>query len=248
MAFAFFDLDQTILPYDTQAYFCQHVLHREGWRRSYLAFFLPMVPLKALHLIGTRELKRAFLSYLWKMPKKTLQAHVESFVQEKVVPVLYPEIVAEVKRHLQEGRTTILNTASPDVYAPAIAQYLGFHHCFATGVDTGGSERFPFFPLIPGPNNKRAAKLAAMAHLLPAGSIHPETSEPLSVIPDSWAYSDSHADLPMLRLAENAVMVHPTQELRAEGEAKGWACYHPQRPFSGRAGYRMACFRQAFGL
>lgn len=44
---AFFDLDQTLVPYDTQALFFQHVLHREWYRRAYLLFFLPIGLLKA---------------------------------------------------------------------------------------------------------------------------------------------------------------------------------------------------------
>lgn len=45
--FAFFDLDHTLLPFDTQALFCNFILQREGWRRVWLLWFLPCVPLAA---------------------------------------------------------------------------------------------------------------------------------------------------------------------------------------------------------
>jgi HAD superfamily hydrolase (TIGR01490 family) len=242
--YAFFDLDQTLVPYDTQALFCQHVLHREGYRRAYLGFFLPAVPLKALGLIGTRELKRAFLAYLYKMPKDRLKGHVNTFVYENVAPLIYPEVRHELHRHQQAGRTTILNTASPDFYAKAIAEYLGFHHCFATNVDLGNGPTVPLLPKIPGPNNKREAKLVAMAHLLPPGQLDKD----LGTIPNSYAYSDSHADLPMLKLAEHAFMVHPTPELARVGAVRRWETLYPVRPFTSKMGFRAACFRQAFGL
>ena len=42
---AVFDLDGTLLAWDTQLLFCQFVLRREGWRRCYLLLFLPLLPL-----------------------------------------------------------------------------------------------------------------------------------------------------------------------------------------------------------
>ena len=47
-SFAFFDLDLTIVPFDTQLLFCNHVLRAEWWRRYYLVFFAPCLPLYAL--------------------------------------------------------------------------------------------------------------------------------------------------------------------------------------------------------
>lgn len=180
------------------------------------------------------------------MPKDRLKAHVNTFVTEKVAPLLYPEVVCSLQQHQKDGWVTVLNTASPDIYARAIAEYLGFHHCFATNVDLGPAEEpnMPFFPKIIGPNNKREAKLEAMAELLPPDW----RTQNVAPIPSSAAYSDSHVDLPMLRLAETAVMIHPTAELAAEGNAKGWETRYPVRPFTSRLGYRIACFRQAFGL
>jgi HAD superfamily hydrolase (TIGR01490 family) len=244
LSYAFFDLDQTLLPYDTQALFCQHVLQREGWRRAYLLVFLPVVPLAALKLIGSRGLKRVFLSYLWRMPKTRLAEHVESFVSEKVKPLIYPELRAELEKHQAAGHITVLNTASPEIYAHAIARMLGFQHCYATRVDLGTGDRVPFCPAIIGTNNKRAAKLPAMREILPPGALDAGAAP----IPGSHAYSDSHADLPMLSLAESATMVHPTAELAAAGAVKGWQTVRPRRPFAGKWGYRIACFRQAFGL
>ncbi|MBP7949298.1 MAG: HAD-IB family hydrolase [Verrucomicrobiales bacterium] len=244
MAFAFFDLDQTLVPWDTQALFCRHVLRREGWRRAYLPVFAPVVPLAAVKLVRSRGLKRVFLSYLWRMPLERLARHVEEFVSEAVLPIVYPEVRAELERHRSEGRITILNTASPDIYAENIAAALGFDHCFATRVPLPASGRVPFCPRIAGPNNKREAKLSAMRHLLPPGATDPG-APPLA---DSFAYSDSHADLPMLRLAEHPVMVHPDKTLAAIGRPSGWRELHPPRPFAGRWGYRLGCLRQAVGV
>lgn len=49
---ALFDLDQTLVPWDTQLLFCNCVLREEPWRRVYLLVFLPFLPL--VHVLGGR--------------------------------------------------------------------------------------------------------------------------------------------------------------------------------------------------
>ncbi len=237
MPLALFDLDQTLLPYDTQALFCNYVLRRQGWRRIYLAVFLPVVPLRAARVVSTRTLKRVFLSYLWRMPSARLADITESFADQEVRPLLYPEIVAEAERHRREGRTLVLNTASPDVYAQAIGRMLRFDHTIATRVRWDGP-RLPLIPRIEGPNNKHEAKLPAMRHLLPDGPVP---------LPDVWAYSDSKADLPMLRLAEHAVTVNPDPILEAEALRRQWTILRPARPQGSRLAFGLDCASQSLG-
>lgn len=238
MSFALFDLDQTLIPYDTQALFCNFILKRHPLRRSYLATFLPALPFAGLKLIGEHGLKRLFLNYLWGMKLSDVENHVREFVQKTVLPLIYPSVLAELQQHQAAGMTTILNTASPDIYAHEIAKALKFDHCFATRIDLEGCTRMPFTPKIIGTNNKGAVKLTAMAHLLPS-------ERP---IPGSVAYSDSHADLPMLRIAESATMVHPTPKLAAEGNAKGWRTLTPPRPFQSAAQHHWQTVRHVVGL
>ena len=92
MRYAFFDLDHTLLPFDTQALFCNHVLRREPWRILYLLVFLPVVPFAALKLVGSRTLKRIFMSYLWRMKKEKLEQHVADFVSQTVSPMDLPGV------------------------------------------------------------------------------------------------------------------------------------------------------------
>lgn len=237
--YAFFDLDHTLLPFDTQALFCNFVLKREGWRRIWLLWFLPCVPLAGLRLLSLRTMKRLFLGYLFGMPRATLDRHVAEFLETDFANALYPEVVAEVRRHRAEGRILVLNSASPEFYLRAIAERLGFDEVFGTKVEM--SDPAPFLPGIAGPNNKHGEKIVAMRGLglIPA---EPET------LADSWSYSDSSADLPLLELAEHAVMIHPGTRLAAIGDARGWRTMTPPRPYSGKWTGRLATLRQALGL
>jgi len=236
--YALFDLDHTLLPHDTQALFCNHVLRREGWRRVYLLWFLPCLPLAAMRLLSLRTMKRVFCSYLVGMKRERLQDLVDEFVAGDFAAALYPEVLAEVERHRGEGRILVLNSASPELYLGAISARLGFDHCLGTAMET--PERMPLLPRIEGPNNKHEAKIAAMRE---RGIVPPE----VEVLPDSWAYSDSSADLPLLRLAEHGVMIHPGERLAEAGAAAGWETLKPPRPYGSRWAGRFATLRQAFG-
>lgn len=238
MSFAIFDLDQTLLPYDTQAMFCGSVLRRNGWRRAYLAMFGPAALLRVVRLLSTRQLKRAYWSCLWRLPKAELEGIVSDFVERDVVPNLYPEVLAEVDRHREAGRTLILNTASPEFYANAIGRRLGFHHTIGTRVQLANVA--PLLPPVEGPNNKYDAKLTAMRHLMPT-----ELSLPL---PGAFAYSDSRADLPLLRFVENAVTVNPDRWLEQVAVEEGWRVMRLPRPNPSRFSFNRDCALQALGF
>ncbi len=237
--FAFFDLDHTLIPFDTQALFCNHVLRREGWRRIWLLWYLPAVPLALLRLLSLRTMKRLFLGYLVGMKEGQLKAHVRDFLENVLPEVVYPELLAEIERHRVEGRVLVLNSASPDFYVRGIAAKLGFDHSFGTVVPV--PERFSVLPEITGPNNKHEAKIAAMR----AAGLLPEVQ---AVQADSWSYSDSPADLPLLELAGHAVMIHPGARLAAIGAERGWRTMTPRRPYGGKWAGRFAMLLQVLGL
>ena len=241
--YAFFDLDHTLLPHDTQALFCNFVLRKEGWRRGYLFLYLGSLVPFALRLFSLRFMKRIFASYLWGMPGERLRAHVEEFLATDFRDSLYPEVIAELERQREAGRILVLNSASPEFYLEGIAKQLGFDHFL--GTDMIVEERMPLLPEIVGPNNKREAKITAMVE---RGIIPDIEEEGMEMFLDSWSYSDSAADIPLLSIAEHAVMIHPGERLAAVGLEKGWRTMTPPRPYSGRRGDCWASFLQILGI
>lgn len=240
-SFAFFDLDHTLLPFDTQVLFCNSVLHSERWRTLLHLTFTPIGLLKACHIARTVTAKRAFLNYLAGMKRERVRAYSIRFAEQIVKPAVYPELLAAIETHREAGRVLVLNTASPDFYAREIARVLGFDHCIATRVEL--PETAPFMPCIMGENNKGRVKIARMRAEIPelAGADD-------SALRDSWSYSDSVADMPLLEFAGNAVLVHPNARLEAIGQQRGWQVLRPDRPYRNKAGDLLCAVRQALGL
>ena len=240
-SFAFFDLDHTLLPFDTQALFANFVLRRERWRTAYLLGFAPVAALKVCRLVRTVTVKRAFLGYLCGMKREKLLAFAKEFAETDVKRRVYPELLRIMAEHRAAGRTLILNTASPDFYPHEIARVLGFDHCIATKIEP--HPVMPFMPRVIGTNNKREAKIEAMKGELPA--VANATPEQLR---DSWSYSDSAADLPLLEFAGNAVLIHPNAGLETIGRARGWQVLRPARPYAGKLGDVLCSGRQALRI
>lgn len=233
---ALFDLDGTLLAHDTQLLFCQFVLRRHGLRRFFLPVAATFAPAGLLGVLDARELKRVFLSYLWLMPGERVAALAREFAESVVPPLVFPELQTEIDRHRREGRVLVLNSASPEFYVREIGRVLGFDHSFGTRVEVAA--RQPFIAEIEGENNKHEAKLPRMgaAGLLPCDPA------------DSWAYSDSTADLPMLRLVKNAVCINPGTRLTAVAAEEGWTVLRPKRPWHSRAGQAGVVLRQVLGV
>jgi len=254
--FAFFDLDYTLIPHDTQLLFCNYVLRKKPVRVFYTLFFFPALMLGALRILRSEGLKKTFLSFLWGISSNELDSLASAFVKEEVLPAIYPDLLAELEIHKKEGRVTILNTASPEIYARHIAKELGFDHYRATVVKIGN--RMPLLPLFPERNNKRYVKLVSMRELLPKEMKKNIPEDPKQAeksdtngpkIPNSYAYSDSPADLPMLEIAENVTLVHPeSSDLLRLAKKNGWRILHPVRPYKNSLENHLNNLKQAFGL
>lgn len=225
-----FDLDQTVVPWDTQLVFRSYVLQKEPWRRA-LGLVFPLF-LPFAKLLGAGGLKQVFHCYLWGMRTSQLQAYAAAFAQEWVPHLFYPQIVAEIEEHRKADRLTVLASASPELWVREIGASLGFDLSEGTRVDWG--ERVDFFPQLIGENHKGEEKVRRLReHGITAGKI---------------GYSDSAADLPMLHLCEEKVLVHPLPGVRAIGEKHGWRLVFPSKPWKSRLAFALAGAKQYFGF
>lgn len=241
---ALFDLDFTLIPHDTIFLFANYSLKRRGGRLRFLFTIALQTLLYLLRRINLLQLKSAFLSHLQGMNAAEIDAMARRFAADEVRPRLYPQMLGELQRVQALGMTTVLNTASPEIYVQAIAAELGFDFYYGTAVVIESPA--PRFFHLPGPNNKREAKLTAMARDFPAIAAAAQT--PPETPPADIAYSDSSADLPMLRLARQAILINPSKSFAALGENSGWTIWRPATPYSGAIGKLWIFVRQSLGL
>jgi phosphatidylglycerophosphatase C len=203
-AVAIFDLDGTLVAGDTLLPF---LVSYARSRHSVLPFLLLPLGL-ALHLCGlwsARRLKEQLLTwFLGGEPMSRIRDHAAWFCRSWVASHLHPVGIARLREHQKAGHRIILLSASPSVYVPMIAAFLGIDEVVCTQVreDEGNCRG-----QVIGSNCKGAEKLSLLqGHL---------SSE--SPPRHSFAYGDSRADLFVLEWVEEGFLVgrkgcHPVTE------------------------------------
>jgi HAD superfamily hydrolase (TIGR01490 family) len=132
-------------------------------------------------------------------------------VLARVLPRLYPEMLAVAYEHQDSGRRVYIVTAASQEMAALLAHVLGFDGGIGSrsevvdGVYTGRAG---------GPFTYREGKAQELRALAESEGID---------LAGSWAYSDSESDLPMLRAVGHPVAVNPDAELARVARAEGWA-------------------------
>jgi HAD superfamily hydrolase (TIGR01490 family) len=132
-------------------------------------------------------------------------------VLAEVLPRIYPQMLAEVHSHQDEGRPTFIVSAAGNDLVEMIARVLGMEGGVGTRyeIDAAGL----FTGELDGPFMYGKGKLLGMERFAADHDIDLATS---------WAYSDSASDLPMLRAVGNPVVVNPDADLARVAQAEGW--------------------------
>ncbi len=215
---ALYDMDGTLFWGDSQLRFARWILRRHGWRRLYLLIVLPAGVLRACHILNTEQMKRLFLCYLWRMPEEQLREECEIFCREELVPALYPELLDTLRKHQQDGDTTVLCSASPHWWTSCLGRILGYSYSIGTPT-TLTNGRVALMPPISSPgNNKGGNKLIRL-----------ETQ--LGIQKAAICYTDSKADEPMLSISDQAVLVNPNADMTRRWEKRA-EIRRPEHPRS----------------
>jgi HAD superfamily hydrolase (TIGR01490 family) len=212
MRLALFDLDNTLLAGDSDYEWAQFLIE-EGVleRQSYEARNRQFYEQYKAGVLDIYEFLDFQLKPLAQYSRATLEAWHRGFMQRKIAPMISMAARALVARH----RTDIcaIVTATNSFVTAPIARELGVEHLLATepeeseGSFTGKVSGLPCF---------REGKVTRLeAWLASRGTGLGEYAE-------SWFYSDSANDLPLLEHVSHPVAVDPDARLEAHALERGW--------------------------
>ncbi len=212
MNLALFDLDNTLLAGDSDFEWAQFlieqgVLDREVYEAQNAAFY-------EQYRSGTLDI-HAFLDFqlkpLARHSRQVLDGWHQKFMREKIQPLVRPHARELIERH-RADRCVIVTATNSFVTAP-IAREFGIADLIATepahvdGEFTGKVAGTPCF---------REGKVRRLEDWLAA------RGQTLKSFAQSWFYSDSLNDLPLLMRVTHPVAVDPDPMLRAHAEQAGW--------------------------
>lgn len=218
MHLALFDLDNTLLPLDSDYEWGRFLgrvgaVDAEDYQRENERFYREYVA-------GTMDIGE-FLAFclapLAAHPPQQLDAWRRQYMDEVIRPAVRREARELVERHRGRGDLCAIVTATNEFVTAPIALEFGIEHLIATGVEREG-ERFT--GRAQGTPTFREGKIERTEQWLRALGHRLEGFE------RSWFYSDSANDLPLLSRVTDPVPTNPDARLAAHATERGWPVLH----------------------
>ena len=212
MKLALFDLDNTLLAGDSDFEWAQFlieqgVLDREVYEARNEEFF-------AQYKAGTLDIYE-FLDFqlkpLSRHPRRVLEAWHREFMTRKILPIVRDSARELVERHRGDLRAII--TATNSFVTGPIATEFGVEHLIATEPEERDGEFTGQVTDIPCFREGKVQRLEAWLE---------SQGRSLDAFEQSWFYSDSLNDLPLLSKVTHPVAVDPDDTLRSHAETRGW--------------------------
>ena len=212
MKLALFDLDNTLLAGDSDFEWAQYlidqgVLDREVYEARNQAFY-------DQYKAGTLDIYE-FLDFqlkpLSRHPRAQLDAWHRDYMAHRIIPMVARGTADLLARHA--GHERMIVTATNSFVTAPIAAYLGVPHLIATEPEHRGGE-FTGRPF--GIPSFKTGKVERLEQWLAERHLN------WGQVEESWFYSDSFNDLPLLARVHHPVAVDPDPTLRAHAEKSGW--------------------------
>ena len=209
---AFFDLDKTLIEGSSAIHFGRAAYRQGLMTRSQLVRDLwanVQFRLRGSTDQGSEALRQRILDAIAGTRVRDLE-RLGHEVLAGVLPRVYPEVLREAYEHQDAGRRVFIVTAASQEMADLMAHVLFFDG----GIGTRSEVRDGVYTGRPdGPFTYREGKAQALR-----GRAAEEGIE----LSESYAYSDSESDLPMLRAVGHPVAVNPDAALERIARAEGW--------------------------
>jgi HAD superfamily hydrolase (TIGR01490 family) len=210
---AFFDLDRTLMAGSSGMQFAR-AAYASGMvsRRQLMRWGVEHVHYR-LH--GSTDERTAQLlsqvkEVLGGVPARDI-ARLAPGLLGGVLPRIYPQMLDEVRTHQDADRPTFIVSAAGNDLVGMLARVLGMEGGIGTRYEVDGDGRLT--GRIVEPFVYADGKVAAVRGFAEAHDID---------LAESWAYSDSVSDLPMLREVGHPVAVNPDAELAEIASAESW--------------------------
>src|SRR5690554_146289 len=212
---ALFDLDHTLLPLDSD-YQWADFLARTGRAGDPAEAQARNEELMERYNAGdlTAEQSAEFmLGLLARASVPELAAWHEVFMAEVIRPAIRDNAIDLVQNHMARDDLCAIVTATNDFVTAPIARAFGIPHLIATNAElrngryTGRIEGVPSF---------QAGKIVRVDEWLRGKGL---TRDDFA---ETWFYSDSPNDLPLLEVVSHPVATNPSATLRQIAQQRGW--------------------------
>jgi HAD superfamily hydrolase (TIGR01490 family) len=209
---ALFDLDNTLLGGDSDHAWGEFLVEKQLvdgalYKEANDRFFNQ-------YKDGTLDIQE-FLSFTLRpltqhAPHDLVRLHTE-FMQSKILPLVLSKALDLIESHRQHGDKLIIITATNRFVTAPIASHLNIDTLLASEPEIKDSRYTGRLIDTPCYREGKVTRLHNWLKLNPHFTLQ-----------DSYFYSDSHNDIPLLSLVDNPVAVDADEKLTAYAKSKNW--------------------------
>ena len=211
MGLALFDLDNTLIAGDSD-YLWGCFLVEQGIvdGKLYESENQRFYDLYKIGKLDIHEFHKFQLKILTQHSMETLEQWRSRYIEEKITPVLLTKAEALIEQHRQQQDTLVVITATNRFITGPIAELYNIQHLLATEPEIINGRYSGAITGVPCFQDGKVEQLESWL----------ETRQ--LTLDDSWFYSDSHNDLPLLNRVSHPVAVDPDEILKQHAEEHGW--------------------------
>lgn len=207
---AFFDVDGTLIAKNSGPLYMKFLRQRgEIRRRDALRTFYFYLRYRLNLLDIERAVERSSV-WIRGRAESDIAAHCRLWYRDMVRQHLQPEMVRRVRMHREQGHLVVILSSTTNYLADPLAEELGIEHLLVSrlvvrdGRFTGEAHR----PICYGNGKLYWARRFATEHDVDFA--------------ESFFYTDSVTDVPMLEIVGNPKVVNPDPLLRRVARQRGW--------------------------
>ena len=210
MKLAIFDLDNTLIGGDSDCLWGDFLTEKgyidsDAYKKGHERFY-------EQYTDGTLDIYE-FLEFQLKVlgenDRQTLNAWRENYIEEKIKPIVLPKAVELVEEHRSKGHKLLIITATNEFITEPIAKLYNIKELVACIPE-----------IIDGEYTGKVTGIPSFAE----GKVtrFNEWLENHEQVEESWFYSDSHNDIPLLKEVDHAIAVDADEKLIQEAKIENW--------------------------
>lgn len=208
----FFDLDDSLINKDANSLWIRWRAKHQRW--AFVEGLLAITSLYRSYKKGRvthGRLSNYYRTRTHGMTPADYQSKAEHFFEERGQLHMYPQAASLLFAYQQQGSEVVMITGADDVVAKIYARAFGIKEVISNRLEIEGEKILGLQqPLCYG-----QGKVTLAAEFLKSREL---------TFTDCAFYTDSHADLPLLKKVAQPVVLNPNPELRLAAEEHQWPC------------------------
>jgi HAD superfamily hydrolase (TIGR01490 family) len=207
---AFFDMDKTLISENSGSLYMKYRYERgevDGWDLAkglvdYLRYKAGILDIRAFT-------QQAMLEFRGQSERKLLR-EARDFVEQMVVPTVYPEAIETLRWHQKQGHVVAIVSGATKFVVRPVAEALGIKHYLYTRLEV---EHGRFTGRVIDPLCFEEGKIYWLQQFIDERGID---------LAKSWFYTDSVTDLPLMDLVGHPIAVNPDPFLFRAAKRRHW--------------------------